>query len=211
MLQSVLPSLLGRGRTEDTTRFGHQSSIGFTFALPVDRTITLFPGTTLNMSGNNFRGEFLVEEDKDHNNYAGEVKEHTRFACALRWETYIQIPKLSDWNRNTKLSSTTQLFLEWVPGRHSDDAIYPWVSYAGGRHHSSEITQLFIYTFWHSRIAPVLFLSWKPYDGQWYYAPALTFKPVNQWQFVVRYWNFMDYQDHFDTRDSLIFEISYDF
>jgi hypothetical protein len=210
-LDLVLPALLGRGRAEDVIHFGHQSSIGFTLVRPIDKTITLFPGSSLNMAGNNFRLEFLVEEDKDHNNYSFELKEHTRYACAMAWETYVQIPYLTDWNHNSKLQSTTQLFMEWVPGRKSDDAIFPWVSYAGNRHHSSEITQFWRQPFWQERIQAVLFCSWKPYDGQWYYAPAIVFKPVFHWTYVVRYWNFMDYNNQFDSRDSIIFEISYDF
>jgi len=213
-LRSQLPALTGRGRAEDVKRFGHQSTIAFTFNKPIDKAITLIPGTSMNMSGNIWRGEFVVELDKDHNRgYTPLVKEHNRYAFVIGWDTYIQIPWVSTWNRNRKLSSSTQLFMEWVPGKHRDDFIYPWVTYAPKRHHSNTITQSLWYDFWNSRITPAVYVSYAPYDGRWFYAPTLSFKPTFNWTYIVRYINYMDYADsrNIGSRDNVTFEITYEF
>ena len=119
------------------------------------------------MSGNIWRGEFVFELDKDNDRgYTPNVVEHNRYAFVLGWDTYIQIPWLSTWNRNRKLSSSTQLFMEWVPGKHRDDFIYPWVTYGPTRHHASTITQSLSYDFWNSRIIPAVYFSHALDDGR---------------------------------------------
>ena len=213
-LQSQLPALTGRGRAEDVKRFGHQSTIAFTFNKPIDKQITMIPGTSMNMSGNILRGEFVAEIDKDHNRgFVPEVKEHNRYAFVIGWDTWIQIPWLSTWNRNRKLSSSTQLFMEWVPGKQRDDFIFPWVTYAPKRHHSSTITQSLWYDFWNSRITPAIYASYSPYDGKWFYAPTLSFKPTFSWTYIVRYINYMNYADsrNIGSRDNITFEVTYEF
>ena len=213
-LQAQLPALLGIGRAEDVKRFGHQQTLAFTFNKPIDKQITMIPGTSMNMSGNILRGEFVVELEKDHNRgFTPEVKEHDRYAFVLGWDTWIQIPWLSTWNRNRKLSSSTQLFMEWVPNRKSDDFIFPWVTYAPSRTHSSTITQSLWYDFWNSRITPAIYASYSPYDGKWFYAPTLAFKPTFSWTYMVRYINYMDYSDNraINSRDNITFEVTYEF
>ncbi len=213
-LQAQLPALLGIGRAEDVKRFGHQSTIAFTFNKPIDKQITIIPGTSMNMSGNIVRGEFVVEIDKDHNRgFTPEVKEHNRYAFVLGWDTWIQIPWLSTWNRNRKLSSSTQLFMEWVPDKSRDDFIYPYVTYGPSRHHEYSFTQSWWYDFWNSRITPALYASVTPSDGRWFYAPTLSFKPTFNWTYMVRYINYMDYADNRNvgSRDSVTFEVNYEF
>ena len=210
-VQSQLGPLLGR-RAEDVKRFGHQSTIGFTFNKPIDTAITIIPGTSTNMSGNIWRGEFVIELDKDHNRgYTPEVKEHNRYAFVMGWDTYIQIPWLSTWNRNRKVRSSTQLFMEWVPGKHRDDFIYPWVSYNEKRHHASTITQSLDYDFWNSRIIPAIYFSHSLDDGRTFYAPTLAFKPTFSWTYMVRYINYIDYGNIIQNLDYVMFDITYEF
>jgi hypothetical protein len=215
-IASQLPALLGRGRAENVRRFGHQSTIGFTFNKPIDKQITLIPGTSTNMSGNVWRGEFVIELDKDNNRgFTPEVVEHNRYAFVLGWDTYIQIPWLSTWNRNRKLSSSTQLFMEWVPDRHRDDIIYPYyappTSYGEKRHHAATITQSLWYDFWNSRITPAIYFSHSIDDGRCFYAPTLSFKPTFNWTYMVRYINYIDYGNYIQNLDYVLFDITYEF
>ena len=210
---SQLPVLLGRGRAEDVTEFGHQSTIGFTFNRPINRQITLLPGVpSLNMSGNIWRGEFVLELDKDHDRgYTPNVTEHNRYAFVLGWDTYIQIPWLSTWNRNRKLSSSTQLFMEWVPGKHRDDFIYPYVTYGEKRHHAATVTQSLSYDFWNSRIIPAVYFSHAIDDGRTFYAPTIAFKPTFSWTYMVRYINYIDYGSIIENLDFVLFDVTYEF
>ena len=210
-MQSQLPVLFG-GRAQDVKCFGHQSTIGFTFNKPIDVTIPLIPGGAMNMSGNVWRGEFVWELDKEHDRgYSPDVRDHDRYAFVLGWDTYIQIPWLSTWNRNRKVRSSTQLFMEWVPGKHRDDFIYPWVSYGEKRHHASTITQSFDYDFWNSRIIPAIYLSHALDDGRTFYAPTLAFKPTFSWTYMVRYINYIDYGSIIQNLDYIMFDITYEF
>jgi len=211
-LQAQLPALLGIGRAEDVKRFGHQSTIGFTFNKPVNKTIPLIPGGSMNMSGNVWRGEFVIELDKDNNRgYTPEVKEHNRYAFVLGWDTWIQIPWLSTWNRNRKLSSSTQLFMEWVPDRHRDDFIYPYVSYRENGHHASTITQSIWYDFWNSRITPAIYFSQSLDHGRRFYAPTISFKPTFNWTYMIRYINYIEYDSIIQNLDYILFDITYEF
>ena len=211
-LQSQLPALLGIGRAENVKEFDRQNSFGFTFNRPVNKAITLFPGTSLNMSGNIWRGEFLVELNKNHNRgFTPEVRQHDRFAFVLGWDTYIQIPGLSTWNRNRKLQSSTQLFMEWVPRKKSDDFIYPWVTYAPGSRYADAITQSFAYDFWNSRIIPAVYASYAPYDGRYFIAPTLAFKPTFHWTYLVRYITYQNYGTEVQDLDNITFEVTYEF
>ena len=211
-MASQLPVLLG-GRAEDVTRFGHQSTIGFTFNKPIDRKYTLLPGVpSFNMSGNIWRGEFVLELDKDNvRGYKPNVTEHNRYAFVLGWDTYIQIPWLSTWNRNRKVSSGTQLFMEWVPGRHRDDFIYPYVTYGEKRHHAATVTQSLSYDFWNSRIIPAVYYSHALDDGRCYYSTTLAFKPTFSWTYMVRYINYIDYGSIIENLDYILFDITYEF
>jgi len=212
-LQSQLPVLTGRGRVPDDVKmFGHQSTIGFTFNKPINKQITIIPGTSTNMSGNIWRGEFIVELDKDNDRgFTPNVVENTRYAFVLGWDTYIQIPWLSTWNRNRKLSSSTQLFMEWVPGKHRDDFIFPYVSYGEKNHHASTITQSLSYDFWNSRILPAVYFSHALDDGRCFYAPTLAFKPTFSWTYMVRYINYIDYGSIIQNLDYILFDVTYEF
>ncbi len=212
-IASQLPVLLGRGRVSDNVKmFGHQTTTGFTFNKPIDKQITIIPGTSTNMSGNIWRGEFVFELDKDNDRgYTPNVVEHNRYAFVLGWDTYIQIPWLSTWNRNRKLSSSTQLFMEWVPGKHRDDFIYPWVTYGPTRHHASTITEALSYDFWNSRILPAVYFSHAIDDGRTFYAPTLAFKPTFHWTYLVRYINYIDYGTSTQNLDYILFDITYEF
>lgn len=213
-LQSQLPALTGRGRAENVKMFPHVQTLAFTFNKPIDKQITMIPGTSMNMSGNVWRGEFVFDFSKNNNRgYTPKINSYNRYAFVLGWDTWIQIPWVSTWNRNRKLSSSTQLFMEWVPGKHRDDFIYPWVTYAPKRHHSNTITQSLWYDFWNSRITPAIYFSYAPYDGRWFYAPTLSFKPTFSWTYMVRYINYMDYADNRNvgSRDNVTFEVTYEF
>lgn len=214
---SQLPALTGRGRAEDVRRFGHQSTIGFTFNKPIDKQLTLLPGvSSFNMSGNIWRGEFIVELDKDNDRgFTPNVVEHNRYAFVLGWDTYIQIPWLSTWNRNRKVSSSTQLFMEWVPSRHRDDLIYPYnaspTTYGEKRHHAATLTQSLSYDFWNSRIIPAVYFSHALDDGRCFYAPTLAFKPTFSWTYMVRYINYIDYGNIIQNLDYILFDVTYEF
>jgi hypothetical protein len=212
-IQSQLPALTGRGRVPaDAKMFGHQSTFGFTFNKPINKQITIIPGTSTNMSGNIWRGEFIIEMDKDNDRgFTPNVVENTRYAFVLGWDTYIQIPWLSTWNRNRKLLSSTQLFMEWVPGKHRDDFIFPYVSYGEKNHHASTITQSLSYDFWNSRILPAVYFSHAIDDGRSFYAPTLAFKPTFSWTYMVRYINYIDYGSIIQNLDYILFDVTYEF
>jgi len=90
-------------------------------------------------------------------------------------DTYIQIPWLSTWNRNRKLSSSTQLFMEWVPGKHRDDFIFPYVSYGEKNHHASTITSpLYISG---TADSPAVYFSHALDDGEASTRPPLPSSP----------------------------------
>jgi len=211
---SQLPVLFGRGRVSDDVKmFGHQTSTGFTFNRPVNKQITIIPGIrSLNMSGNIWRLEFLAELGKENDRgYTPNVVEKDRYAFVMGWDTYIQIPWLSTWNRNRKLSSSTQLFMEWVPGKHRDDYIYPWVTYGPTRKHAATITESLSYDFWNSRILPAIYLSHAIDDGRSFYAPTLAFKPTFHWTYLVRYINYIDYGTSTQNLDYVLFDVTYEF
>ena len=211
-LQSQLPALTGRGRAEDVKTFPHMQTLAFTFNKPIDKTIPLIPGGSANMSGNIWRGEFVFDFSKNNDRgYTPEINSYNRQAFVLGWDTYIQIPWLSTWNRNRKVRSSTQLFMEWVPSKHRDDFIYPWVSYGEKRHHASTITQSLDYDFWNSRILPAIYFSHSLDDGRTFYAPTLAFKPTFSWTYMVRYINYIDYGNIIQNLDYIMFDITYEF
>ncbi len=215
-VKSQLP-VFGIGRAEDVKMFGHQTDLGFTFNKPVNKQIMLVPGVrSFNMSGNIWRFEFLTELDKKNDRgYTPNVVKNTRYAFVTGWDTYIQIPWLSDWNRNRKISSGTQLFMEWVPTRHRDDFIYPYNAsptvYGEKNHHAATITESLSYDFWNSRILPAVYFSHSLDDGRNFWAPTLAFKPTFHWTYLVRYINYIDYGNYIENLDSWLLDITYEF
>ena len=213
-MASALPALLGRGRAKNVKRYGHQSTIAFTFNKTIDKAFTLIPGTSLNMSGNVARGEFVWEIGKDNNQLVGQnvkVRERNRYAFVLGWDTYIQVPWLSTWNRNRKLSSSTQLFNEWVPDKHRNDMIYPWVTYRKEGHHFATITQSLSYDFWNSRLIVGCYGAYHLTDGAKYYTPQIAFKPTFRWTYMVRYLNYVETGHNTENLDAVTFDITYEF
>jgi hypothetical protein len=213
-IKSMLPSLLGTGRTEDVYHYDWQESFGFTFNRAIKQVVPIIPGTTLKMSGNILRAEFLFERDKGHNERIGQnVREasHDRYAYCIAWDTKIFVPWLTPRARNKLLSSSTQLFMEWVPEKHRLDAIYPWVTKAPKRHHFTTITQSLSYELWNNRIRPGFYMSYDLDDGGGYYAPALGFSPTFGWNFIVRYLDFKDMGHYNNNMDFWTFEVTYEF
>jgi hypothetical protein len=213
-IKSMLPSLLGTGRTRDVYHYGWQNTFGLTFNKTVDRKIPIIPGTTCVMSGNVIRGEFIYEQDKDHNEIVGQNvrrAEHDRFAFVLGWDTKIFVPKLTPWARNKLLSSSTQLFMEWVPEKHRNDAIYPWVSKRKEGHHFAAVTQSFSYELWNNRIRPGIYINYQITEGGGYYGPALGFSPTFGWNFIVRWLDFFDLGHGNNDMDFWTFEVTYEF
>ena len=157
LIKIQLATLTGWWRLENVKRYAWQHSIGATFSRPIDRKISLIPGTPVSMSGNVLRGEFIAEIDRDVNalvNYNYKVVERNRYAGVLAWDTKIYIPGLTPWNRNKFLGSTTQLFCEWVPDRTSKDIMYPYYPFRKSGHHFSTITESLSYGFLQDRIMP---------------------------------------------------------
>lgn len=221
-LESQLAPALGR-RVEHDYHYGWQDSIGFTFNKTIDTKITLIPGTTLAMSGNVLRGEFLAELSKDYvavlpgdGNIASN-KEGNRYAFAIGWDSKIFIPGLTPWARNKLLSSSTQLFMEWFPSRHRMDIVYPWYApptpaYRQKGHHWCMVTQSFNYELWHGRILPGIYWAHALTEGSGYYAPAIGFKPTFNWTFLARYLNYYGYPgEYVNHLDSVILEVTYEF
>jgi len=216
-ISSVWPALTGRGRTHGVYHYGWQNTFGFTFNKTVDRRISLMPGTTLAMSGNILKLEAIYENSKDGNEMVGNnvrVAEYDRWAFCLGWDTKIFIPGLTPWARNKLLSSSTQVFMEWVPEKHSNLYIYPWVTYRKKGHHFCIVTQSFNYELWNGRILPGFYAAYYVTEGGGYYAPAIGFKPTFSWTFLIRYLDYFDL-GHGSAKkndlDTLTFEITYEF
>ena len=213
-IQAQLPALLGRGRAEDVQHYGHQSTLAFTFNKTVDRPITLIPGTFVRMTGNVARGEFVWEFKRDVSQFLGtnvRVTEKDRYAFCLGWDTKIFIPKLSPWNRNKLLSSSSQLFMEWMPEKHRNDYAYPWVTYCKKRHHFASITQSLSYDFWNGRILTGFYGAHHLTEGAWYYTLMAAFKPTFKWTYMVRYLNYIETGHDTENLDCVTFDITYEF
>jgi hypothetical protein len=213
LIKIQLSTLLGR-RLENVKRYGWQHSIGATFSRPIDRKISLIPGTPVSMSGNVLRGEFIVEIDRDvnklvNNNY--KVVERNRYAGVLGWDTKIYIPWLTPWNRNKFLGSTTQLFCEWVPNRTSKDIMYPYYPFRKRGHHFSTITESLSYGFWQDRIMPGFYGAYQLDDGSAYYTAMLIFKPTFRWTYMVTYTNYIETGQDTQNLDQVLFDITYEF
>ncbi len=222
-MSSQLAPALGR-RLEHDYKFAWQHSIGFTFNKTVDRKITLIPFTNCRMTGNVLRGEFLAELGKDHVDVTlggpqgiAHRSDHNRYAFALGWDTKIYLPYITPRLRNKLLSSSTQLFMEWVPNRHRMEIIYPWYApptptYRQKGHHWCMITQSVNYELWHGRILPGFYWSHAVTEGSGYYAPVIGFKPTFRWTFMLRYLNYYGYPgEYVNHLDQLTFEITYEF
>jgi PAS domain-containing protein len=68
------------------------------------------------------------------------------------------------------------------------------------------------YELWHGRILPGFYWSHAVTEGSGYYAPAIGFKPVFNWTFLVRYLNYYGYPgEYVNHLDSMTFEITYEF
>lgn len=208
-----LPAFFG-GRAEDVKDFRWYNTFGLTFNKTVDKVIPIIPGTTLAMSGNVLSLEAIYDLNKDCTQVVGfnsNVKEYDRFACAVGWTTKIFVPKLTPWNRNEYLNSTTQIFVEWVDENRENYYIYPYLTYRKGGHHWSMITQLLNMEFWNSRIIPAVYAAYYITQGGGYWAPALAFKPQFHWTFMLRYLNYFDLYHGVNDKDFFTFEITYEF
>jgi len=213
LLKSQLAALFGT-YLDDVKRYGWQHSIGATFSSPIDRKFTLIPGTPVTMSGSVLRGEFLSEIGRDYNKLVGidyKVVQRNRYAGVLAWDTKIFLPGISPWNRNKLLSSTTQLFCEWIPKRKNDDIIYPFYPYRKKGHHFSTITQSLVYGFWQDRIMPAFYGGYQLTDGSMYYTTSLIFKPTFKWTYMVSYTNYIETGHDTENLDQILFDITYEF
>ena len=229
-IASALPSLLGTnfingwpGRAKDCYKYAWEDNTAFTVNRPVDVTIPIIPGTPLTMSGNIFRFEGVWTHNRDNARLtpAGtNVKDvqQDRFAGCWRWDTKIYIPFLTPWNRNTFLSSGTQLFMEYMPDKKKTDEIYPWVWYEQAKGHQrwSSVTEELSYDFWNNRILLGLYYDYDINQHGGYVAPALGFKPTFNWTFMARYIDFygLNYKNtatDLDHKDFWTFEITYEF
>ncbi len=212
-VEAQLAAVLDR-RAENVKDYKWYNTFGFTFNKTIDRTIPIIPGTNLTMSGNLLYLEAIYDLNKDCNQMVGtksKIREYDRFAYAVGWQTKIFVPKLTPWNRNEYLNSTTQLFMEWVWENKKSYYIYPYLSYREGGHHWAMLTQQLNMEFWNGRIIPAVYAAYYLTQGGGYWAPALGFKPQFRWTFMVRYMNYFDLSHGLNDKDFFTFEITYEF
>ncbi len=194
--------------------------MGFTVNKPVDITIPIIPGTSLAMSGNIARLEAIWEHNKPGlealalGGLKSRITKQNRYAFCASWATKIFLPYITPWARNKYLSSTTQLFMEFMPEKHRNDFYFPWVTY--GKNHKSwtVVTQELSYELWNGRILPGFYGAWYTNQGGGYYAPAIGFKPNFGHTFLVRYLNYFGLKDNpanVNHKDTWTFEYTYEF
>ncbi len=214
-IESVWPALTGIGRAKGVYTYEWMHTLGATFNRPVNVRIPLIPGTTLAMSGNVLRFEGIWQMSKKANQITPDnnvrITSYDRYAFVVGWDTRIFLPWITPKFRNKHLTSSTQVFMEWVPSRSRNDAIFPWVTYRQKGHHWNTITQMFSYELWHGRIIPAVYAAYHTTQGSYYYAPALAFKPTFGWTFMVRYIDYEGFTDQINRMDSITFEITYEF
>jgi len=207
----------GVGRYQNDHDYPWQSTFGLTFNFPVERKIPIIPGTSLAFSGSVVRFEGIYEMGKEnvrlgpYNGIWNKHVENDRIAGCLAWASKIYIPKLTPWARQEHLNSTTQLFMEWVPDKKRNDAIFPFVTYAKEQHHYTEITQTFWMEFWHGKITPGVYFSHKLQQGGGFIAPSVMLNPRNNWLITFSYTDYHDYNVSYDEKDYWFMEVSYDF
>jgi hypothetical protein len=210
------PAFSGVGRLKDYNDFPWQSTFGATFNIPVETKIPIIPGTSLAFSGSVLRFEGIYELNKKNQRtgpgyiWNKHVK-NDRIAGCLAWASKIYIPRLTPWARQEHLNSTTQLFMEWAPGKQRNDQIFPYNVYAPKNHHYSEITQTFWMEFWHGKITPGIYFSHKLNQGGGFYSPSILFNPRNNWLITISYTDYNDYNPSYDNKDYWFAEVSYDF
>lgn len=213
-VDSVWPALTGVGRAKHVYTYEWMDTIGATFNRPVNVKVPIIPGTTLAMSGNVLSFEGIVQLSKKANQIKGgnvRITSYDRYAFVVGWDTKIFLPWITPKLRNKHLTSSTQVFMEWIPSRSRTDAIFPWVSYRTKGHHWNMITQMFSYELWHGRIIPAVYAAYNTTQGSYYYAPAIAFKPTFGWTILARYINYQEFSKQIDRLDSLTFEITYEF
>jgi hypothetical protein len=187
-----------------------------TFNIPVETKIPIIPGTSFAFSGSVLRFEGIYEMDKENirtgpNGIWNEHVENDRYAGCLAWASKIYIPGLTPWARQEHLNSTTQFFYEYIDDKQRNDAIFPFVTYAPTKHHYTEITQTFWMEFWHGKITPGIYFSYKPEQGGGFIAPSILFNPRNNWLITISYTDYHDYNPSYDEKDYWFAEVSYDF
>jgi hypothetical protein len=201
-------------------RYPWQQDVGFTVNKPVDVRIPIIPGTDLAMTGNIARMEALWEHNKPALHaeaLAGlksDITRQDRYAVCVSWATKIFMPYITPYFRNKLLSSTTQLFYEKMPDKHSSDYYYPWVTYGKKRSSWTMVSQELSYEFWNGRILPGFYGAWYCTNGGGYWAPAIAFKPNFGHTFLVRYLAYshlIDSPANVNSKDSWTFEYTYEF
>ena len=217
---TALSRRLGLYPLKDIYKYPWQDTIGFTLNKPVDVTIPIIPGTDLAMSGNLVRLEAIWERNKPAVEVLGlgglqsRITKQSRYAFCASWATKIYMPYITPYFRNKLLSSTTQLFMEWMPEKDRYDYYYPWVTYAQKRKSWQTITQELTYEMWNGRILPGFYGAYHLSEGGGYWAPAIGFKPQFGHTFMIRYLDYFGLQDNpanVNNKDMWTFEYTYEF
>lgn len=205
---------------KDIYRYPWQDTIGFTVNKPVDVTIPIIPGTSLKMSGNIARLEAIWEHNKPAlevlalGGLRSRITKQNRYAFCVSWATKIFLPYITPWARNKLLSSTTQLFMEFMPEKHRTDYYYPWVTYGKNHKTWTMVSQELSYELWNGRILPGFYGAWYTNQGGGYWAPAIGFKPQYGHTLLVRYLNYVGLKDNpsnVNHKDTWTFEYTYEF
>ncbi|MBN2106691.1 MAG: hypothetical protein JW832_04635, partial [Deltaproteobacteria bacterium] len=228
LAQGLGPALGNTGLTrrlnlyplKDIYKYPWQDTVGFTVNKPVDITIPIIPGTSLAMSGNIARLEAIWEHNKPGlealalGGLKSRITKQNRYAFCASWATKIFLPYITPWARNKLLSSTTQLFMEFMPEKHRNDFYFPWVTYGKNHKTWTVVTQELSYELWNGRILPGFYGAWYTNQGGGYYAPAIGFKPNFGHTFLVRYLNYVGLEDNpanVNHKDTWTFEYTYEF
>lgn len=205
---------------KDIYKYPWQDTVGFTVNKPVDVRIPIIPGTSLAMTGNIARLEAIWEHNKPGvealalGGLKSRVTKQNRYAFCASWATKIFLPYITPLARNKLLSSTTQLFMEFMPEKHRNDFYFPWVTYGKNHKTWTVVTQELSYELWNGRILPGFYGAWYTNQGGGYWAPAIGFKPNFGHTFLVRYLSYVGLKDspaNVNSKDFWTFEYTYEF